>query len=205
MPKEYAEIESEPILTSSELIKILKEIELEMQTMHSKLNDMNEIGEQIGTQLNNSPKLSASINSKMDVLELKWNTLLEQMEYLSKVGTEQQQYEIMKQMNTVTTKTAIQASRLFETDNYFQEVKIAFDANENNVEVQRIKSLIENDLNNFNLLLNQMNNLFKNCHYYFESTQHSNLEDHSESYKVCFFCSDYVFKSVNCIQYFYYA
>ena len=83
--------------SSSHLIKILKEIELEMQAMHAKLNDMNEIGEQIGTQLNNSPQLSYSINNKMDILESKWNSLLEQMEYLSKVCTEQQQIELIQQ------------------------------------------------------------------------------------------------------------
>jgi hypothetical protein len=79
-----------------QLIRILKDIELEMQSMHAKLNDMNEVGEQIGTQLNNSPQLSQSINTKMDVLESKWNALLEQMEYLSKVCTELQQIEIIK-------------------------------------------------------------------------------------------------------------
>jgi hypothetical protein len=97
------------IESSLQLIKILKEIELEMQTMHSKLNDMNEIGEQIGTQLNNSPLLSNSINNKMDVLENKWNALLEQMEYLSKVCTELQQIEIIKAKiaaESATTPTA---------------------------------------------------------------------------------------------------
>ena len=89
--------DSEAALESSmQLIRILKDIELEMQSMHAKLNDMNEVGEQIGTQLNNSPQLSQSINTKMDVLESKWNALLEQMEYLSKVCTELQQIEIIK-------------------------------------------------------------------------------------------------------------
>ncbi len=81
--------------SSIQLIKILKEIEIEMQAMHAKLNDMNEIGEQIGTQLNDSPFLSNSINNKMDTLEAKWNYLLEKMEYLSRVCTEQQQIEII--------------------------------------------------------------------------------------------------------------
>jgi hypothetical protein len=83
--------------SSIQLIKILKEIEIEMQAMHAKLNDMNEIGEQIGTQLNESPFLSNSINTKMDMLEAKWNYLLEKMEYLSRVCTEQQQIEIIQQ------------------------------------------------------------------------------------------------------------
>ena len=83
--------------SSIQLIKILKEIEIEMQAMHAKLNDMNEIGEQIGTQLNDSPFLSNSINNKMDTLEAKWNYLLEKMEYLSRVCTEQQQIEIIQQ------------------------------------------------------------------------------------------------------------
>ena len=68
-----------------------------MQTMHAKLNDMNEVGEQIGAHLHNAPNLNNAINSKMDVLELKWNHLLEQMEYLSKVCTELQQIEIRQQ------------------------------------------------------------------------------------------------------------
>jgi hypothetical protein len=86
--------ESMEIASSLQLIKILKEIEHEMQSMHSKLNDMNEIGEQIGTHLHNSPSLNNAINNKMDVLEFKWNHLLEQMEYLSKVCTELQHIEI---------------------------------------------------------------------------------------------------------------
>ncbi|CAF0734079.1 unnamed protein product [Brachionus calyciflorus] len=182
LPNEYADIESEPILTSSELIKILKEIELEMQSMHSKLNDMNEIGEQIGTQLSNSPKLSASINSKMDVLEIKWNTLLEQMEYLSKVGTEQQQFEIMKQMKKTSNE---QTSEVFERETLFSEVKIAFDMNETDPEAQRFKNLIENDLNNFNIYLNQMNNLFKNCQYVVDLSERANLDEQNETYKKC--------------------
>lgn len=80
--------------SSIQLIKILKEIEYEMQIMHAKLNDMNDIGEQIGTQLSNSPQLTNSINNKMDVLEQKWNALLEQMEYLSKVCTQLQHNEL---------------------------------------------------------------------------------------------------------------
>lgn len=91
---EYDSIE---FTSSIQLIKILKEIEIEMQAMHAKLNDMNEIGEQIGTQLNDSPFLSNSINHKMDTLEAKWNYLLEKMEYLSRVCTEQQQIEIIQQ------------------------------------------------------------------------------------------------------------
>ncbi len=89
--EEYSKLEFN---SSALLIKILKEIEVEMQAMHAKLNDMNEIGEQIGTQLNNSPNLSNSINNKMDTLEEKWNCLLEKMEYLSRVCTEQQQIEL---------------------------------------------------------------------------------------------------------------
>ena len=58
---------------------------------------MNDIGEQIGSQLNNSPQLSNSINSKMDTLESKWNVLLEKMEYLSKICTEQQQIELSQE------------------------------------------------------------------------------------------------------------
>jgi hypothetical protein len=92
--------------SSIQLIKILKEIELEMQAMHSKLNDMNDIGEQIGTQLSQSPQLSQSINNKMDILEAKWNALLEQMEYLSKVCTEQQQYEIAQQKKQTAAAVA---------------------------------------------------------------------------------------------------
>jgi bacterioferritin (cytochrome b1) len=90
---EYGSIE---LTSSTQLIKILKDVESEMQSMHAKLNDMNDIGEQIGTQLNNSPTLTNSINVKMDTLETKWNSLLEQMEYLSKVCTEQQQIELAK-------------------------------------------------------------------------------------------------------------
>ena len=91
------EYENLEFSSSIQLIKILKEIEIEMQAMHAKLNDMNEIGEQIGTQLNDSPFLSNSINNKMDTLEAKWNYLLEKMEYLSRVCTEQQQIEIIQQ------------------------------------------------------------------------------------------------------------
>ena len=92
--KFYQEYSNMNFTSSMHLIKILKEIELEMQAMHAKLNDMNEIGEQIGTQLNNSPQLSNSINNKMDTLESQWNALLEKMEYLSKVCTEQQHIEL---------------------------------------------------------------------------------------------------------------
>lgn len=88
--------QEEALESSMQLIRVLKDIEMEMQAMHAKLNDMNEVGEQVGTQLNNSPQLSQSINSKMDILEAKWNALLEQMEYLSKVCTELQQIEIIK-------------------------------------------------------------------------------------------------------------
>lgn len=95
VPSDYIDVyDSVDISSSIQLIKILKEVEHDMQAMHSKLNDMNEIGEQIGTHLHNSPNLNASINNKMDVLEFKWNHLLEQMEYLSKVCTELQQVEI---------------------------------------------------------------------------------------------------------------
>lgn len=92
--KFYQEYSNINFTSSMHLIKILKEIELEMQAMHAKLNDMNEIGEQIGTQLNNSPQLSNSINNKMDTLESQWNALLEKMEYLSRVCTEQQHIEL---------------------------------------------------------------------------------------------------------------
>jgi hypothetical protein len=51
------------------LIKILKDIEIDMQKMHSKLNKMNDLGEQISLQLNNSPMLTQSLNNKMDTLE----------------------------------------------------------------------------------------------------------------------------------------
>lgn len=71
------------------LIKILKEIEIDMQKMHSKLNEMNDLGEQISLQLNNSPQLTQSLNNKMDTLETKWNELLYDMEYLSKKCNEQ--------------------------------------------------------------------------------------------------------------------
>lgn len=91
------ENESFEFKSSLQLIKVLKEVELEMQAMHAKLNDMNEIGEQIGTQLANSPQLSQSINYKMDTLEVKWNSLLEKIEVLSKICTEQQQKEIIYQ------------------------------------------------------------------------------------------------------------
>ena len=80
-----------------------------MQTMHAKLNDMNDIGEQIGTQLSNSPTLTNSINTKMDTLESKWNSLLEQMEYLSKVCTEQQQIELSKQRAAVSLENKARA------------------------------------------------------------------------------------------------
>ena len=56
--------------SSAQLIRALKLVELEMQAMHSKLNDMNELGEQIGTQLNNSPQLSAAINAKVSRQEV---------------------------------------------------------------------------------------------------------------------------------------
>lgn len=96
--------------SSVQLIKVLKDVELEMQAMHAKLNDMNEIGEQIGTQLNNSPQLSLSINSKMDTLEAKWNALLEKMEHLSKVCTEQQQKEILLQQQSRVADASTTAS-----------------------------------------------------------------------------------------------
>lgn len=166
---EFANIQSDPILNSSELIKILKEIELEMQTMHSKLNDMNEIGEQIGTQLNNSPKLSSSINNKMDILEVKWNTLLEQMEYLSKVGTEQQQFEI---------NNNIKQSLLTEIKS-LNEIKIEFDPNENSDQVEKVKNLIESELNEFNFLLNEINAVFENF-----SSEWTNFDNQSDSFKV---------------------
>lgn len=105
----------EPLESSIQLIRILKDIELEMQTMHSKLNDMNEVGEQIGTQLNNSPQLSASINTKMDVLESKWNSLLEQMEYLSKVCTELQQIEIIKAKIAASSSSGGSSAKLAES------------------------------------------------------------------------------------------
>jgi hypothetical protein len=60
-----------------------------MQKMHSKLNKMNDLGEQISLQLNNSPMLTQSLNNKMDTLENKWNRLLYDMEYLSKKCNEQ--------------------------------------------------------------------------------------------------------------------
>jgi hypothetical protein len=101
----FEEYDSIEFNSSLQLIKILKEIEYEMQAMHAKLNDMNDIGEQIGTQLNNSPQLSNSINNKMDTLESKWNSLLEQMEYLSKVCTEQQQFEIKQQQEQILSST----------------------------------------------------------------------------------------------------
>ena len=91
------ENESFEFKSSLQLIKVLNVVELEMQAMHAKLIDMNEIGEQIGTQLANSPQLSQSINYKMDTLEVKWNSLLEKMEVLSKICTEQQQKEIIYQ------------------------------------------------------------------------------------------------------------
>lgn len=82
-----------------------------MQNMHSKLNDMNEVGEQIGTQLNNSPQLSNSINTKMDVLESKWNALLEQMEFLSKACTELQQIEIIKAKIAASSVPSVTTAR----------------------------------------------------------------------------------------------
>ena len=101
------EFNSIELTSSTQLIKILKDVEHEMQSMHAKLNDMNDIGEQIGSQLSNSPALTNSINVKMDTLEAKWNSLLEQMEYLSKVCTEQQQLELAK---TATQRLATSAS-----------------------------------------------------------------------------------------------
>ena len=72
-----------------DLIKTLKDIEFDMQKMHAKLNEMNELGELISSQLNNSPQLTQSLNNKMDTLENKWNGLLNDMEYLSKKCNEQ--------------------------------------------------------------------------------------------------------------------
>jgi hypothetical protein len=82
------------ISSSAALVKVLKGIECEMQAMHAKLNDMNEVGEQVGAQLADSPHLTHSINCKMDALEAAWNGLLERMEYLSRVCSEQQQLEV---------------------------------------------------------------------------------------------------------------
>jgi hypothetical protein len=79
-----------------ELIKILKDIEADMQRMHSKLNEMNDLGEKIGLQLNNAPQLTNSLNAKMDTLETKWNDLLYYMEFLSKKCSELQQLELAR-------------------------------------------------------------------------------------------------------------
>jgi hypothetical protein len=109
--------ESIEITSSIKLINILKEIEYEMQAMHSKLNDMNEIGEQIGTHLHNSPSLNGSINNKMDVLEAKWNHLLEQMEYLSKMCTELQYIDI-GQTKAASKSSTLHGATSGETDTY---------------------------------------------------------------------------------------
>lgn len=79
-----------------ELIKTLKDIEADMQRMHAKLNEMNDLGEKIGMQLNNSPQLTNSLNAKMDTLETKWNDLLYYMEFLSKKCCELQQLEVAR-------------------------------------------------------------------------------------------------------------
>ena len=57
---------STQLATTLQLLKILKDIELDMQRMHSKLNEMNDTSEQINSQLNNSPQLASDLNKKMD-------------------------------------------------------------------------------------------------------------------------------------------
>lgn len=106
---EKTDFEDEQLCSNFQLIKVLKEIESEMQSMHSKLNDMNEIGEQISSQFNNS-ELSTNISKKMDILESQWNVLLEQMEYLSKICTEQQKFE-NKIENIINSQNNINENR----------------------------------------------------------------------------------------------
>jgi hypothetical protein len=153
---------------SLELIKILKDIELEMQAMHSKLNEMNEIGEQIGTQLNNSPNLTSLINNKMDLLESKWNSLLEKMEYLSKVCTEQQQLEIvLKQQQSAmkdqhgssnTTIPAAEQQAMIVDDN--ESVSLATQS----AAIAKQRRLNVDDLNNYKSIdsfVNELNQVFE--------------------------------------------
>jgi hypothetical protein len=91
-----------------DLIKVLKDIEFDMQKMHAKLNEMNELGELISSQLNNSPQLTQSLNGKMDTLENKWNGLLNDMEYLSKKCNEQHLYLQQQSEQQQQLKSGIQ-------------------------------------------------------------------------------------------------
>lgn len=147
-----------------------------MQNMHSKLNDMNEVGEQIGTQLNNSPQLSSSINTKMDVLESKWNSLLEQMEYLSRACTELQQIEIIKAkiaaassvQSVVTTSTkpatGVAESHDVSTDAVMVGASGGGEQSDGDGEAikKRRMQLSDEDRRNFETTVNQLNKALDN-------------------------------------------
>ena len=155
----FEEYDSIEFNSSLQMIKILKEIEYEMQAMHAKLNDMNDIGEQIGTQLNNSPQLSNSINNKMDTLESKWNSLLEQMEYLSKVCTEQQQFEIRQQEEQTLHSTL--SSKLDEDPDVSLAENSAAFVKKRRMEIDEIKQFKSVDMfvNQLNLVFERVANL----------------------------------------------
>lgn len=155
----FEEYDSIEFNSSLQMIKILKEIEYEMQAMHAKLNDMNDIGEQIGTQLNNSPQLSNSINNKMDTLESKWNSLLEQMEYLSKVCTEQQQFEIRQQEEQALNSTL--STKLDEDPDVSLAENSAAFVKKRRMEIDEIKQFKSVDMfvNQLNLVFERVANL----------------------------------------------
>lgn len=163
---EYKSVE---FANSLELIKILKDIELEMQAMHTKLNEMNEIGEQIGTQLNNSPNLTSLINNKMDLLESKWNSLLEKMEYLSKVCTEQQQLEILLKQQQAALKEQQESSNINTTNSSEPQQDMAVDDDSVSLATQsatiaKQRRLNVDDLNSYKSIdsfVNELNQVFE--------------------------------------------
>ena len=163
---EYKSVE---FANSLELIKILKDIELEMQAMHTKLNEMNEIGEQIGTQLNNSPNLTSLINNKMDLLESKWNSLLEKMEYLSKVCTEQQQLEILLKQQQAALKEQQESSNNNTTNSSEPQQDMAVDDDSVSLATQsatiaKQRRLNVDDLNSYKSIdsfVNELNQVFE--------------------------------------------
>jgi hypothetical protein len=111
------------VLSNDYLIKLLKEIELDMQEKHVKLNQMNDLGEHIGTQLNNSPQLALMLNSKMDILEAKWNDLLNDMEILSKkcnqIKPDKEQQK--KQLPVSTSDDVLHTSELIKFFNKIEQ------------------------------------------------------------------------------------
>jgi hypothetical protein len=187
--------ESIEITSSIQLIKILKEIEYEMQAMHAKLNDMNEIGEQIGTHLHNSPSLNGSINNKMDILESKWNHLLEQMEYLSKVCTELQ-YADLRQ-----TKAASKSSTLHGGD-----ADTCSDNSVNNnasSKKRRLQTDQIREFNNIDSFVSQINTVLDTVKILLGKIDELNLDAQQEALKVitkknCFF-SKYKIKFCLCL------